>query len=137
MAKQEQTSKKDKEKAEKAETAEIMSPEEKLHKSILDTVMNKYDVVVMARRWAYELQSKEAAGLSIQDAIEHSVGDILSGRVTSKELKELPPLRHVKKPKGVMGFLTEPLPKPAEGASASEAGGSESEGASKKDKAES
>ncbi len=66
---------------------------------ILDTKMNKYDVVLLARRWAYELQAKDSSIHSVQDVITQSLGDILSGKVGAKSIRNLPPIRQAKKSK--------------------------------------
>jgi len=71
----------------------------KLEEMILNTKMNKYDAVVLARRWVYELRSKNTEDKSIHDLIATAVGDILSTKVNRKTVMELPVLNLAKKQK--------------------------------------
>ena len=90
------------------EELENVAPE----KLILDTLMNKYDVVLLARRWAYELQSKDTThSLSVQEVISQALHDILSGKIDSKTVMDLPPLRTLRK-KSTLLPITDPHAKP-------------------------
>lgn len=85
-----------------------------VEKMILDTTMNKYDIVFLARRWAYELQSKDASAPPVQDLITRALEDVLSGRVNRKMIQDLPPIRLVKKQKISLKSVVEPLAKPVQ-----------------------
>jgi DNA-directed RNA polymerase subunit K/omega len=74
-----------------------------VEKLVLDTTMNKYDVVLLARRWAYELRAKQSRPLSIQDLISCALDDILSGKVDPATILALPPMRVIRKPKSPLG----------------------------------
>lgn len=76
-----------------------INKDENLDKMVLDSDMNKYDLILLARRWAYELKSQSEQSLSIQELINRSLDDILSGRVTHKTIQSLPPISIVKKQK--------------------------------------
>lgn len=82
-------------------TVSMQELHDNLEKMILDTSMNKYEVVLFGRRWAHELQSKESAmgAKSVQDIIAHSLTDVLGEKVSAKTIRNLPPIRLVKKPK--------------------------------------
>ena len=64
---------------------------EGINRAILSNDMNRYDLVCLARRWAYELV-KENPNLSVQKLIETAVQDILSSKVSIKMIQELPKL---------------------------------------------
>ncbi len=66
---------------------------------VLDTPLNKYDMILLARRWAHELKSKEGETRSVHELINVAIQDILSGDVSHKMVKELPALRNLKKQK--------------------------------------
>lgn len=66
---------------------------------ILDTTMNKYEVVLLASRWAHELHLQDPGSRSVQELIEQGISDILSGKVDPKKVKSLPPLTILKKQK--------------------------------------
>ncbi len=70
-----------------------------LEKLILDTTLNKYDAVLLARRWAYELKAKEGETRTLQDLISVSIRDILGTHVDHKMVFDLPHLKSMKKPK--------------------------------------
>ena len=105
-------------------------PKDVLEKLILDTTLNKYDVILMARRWACELQSKEGGPRSIQETIARSLEDILTGKVSCEEIQELPPVRTIRRAKGPLNVATESLPK-GSGDGESEKGKSSGSGESK------
>lgn len=63
-----------------------------LDKLILNTTFNKYDIILLARRWAYELKSKEGETRTLQELIAVSIQDILSSRVNHKMVRDLPHL---------------------------------------------
>ena len=63
-----------------------------LEKLILDTSFNKYDIILLARRWAYELKNKEGESRTLQDLIAVAISDILSSRVSHKMVSDLPVL---------------------------------------------
>ena len=62
---------------------------EGLNRAILASTMNRYDLVCLVRRWAYEL-NKENPALSVQKLIETAVNDVLSSKVSAKMIQELP-----------------------------------------------
>ncbi len=66
---------------------------------VLDTTLNKYDMVLLARRWAHELKSKEGETRSLHELISSAIQDILSGDISHKMVKDLPALRNLKKQK--------------------------------------
>lgn len=66
---------------------------------VLDTPLNKYDMILLARRWAHELKSKEGETRSLHELINSAIQDILSGDVSHKMVKDLPALRNLKKQK--------------------------------------
>lgn len=75
-------------------------------KLIQDTSLNKYDVILLARRWAYELKAKEGETRSLQDLISVAIQDILGNRVSHKMVSELPQLvRQTKKAKPTTAIL--------------------------------
>ena len=59
-------------------------------RSALDTPINKYDLILFARRWAYELRSKEGETRPLQELLLVSIDDILSKRVDPETIRELP-----------------------------------------------
>ncbi len=68
--------------------------DEVLDRLILDSTMNKYDSILLARRWAYELKGQEAyRALSIQELIPQAVKDILTGKISPKTVMALPNLK--------------------------------------------
>lgn len=73
--------------------------EPKLEQLILDTTMNKYDVILLATRWAHELHLQEPGSRSVQELIAQGISDILSGKVDPKKVRSLPPLALLKKQK--------------------------------------
>lgn len=86
-------------KSESDKRATKVEAEPKLEQLILDTIMNKYDVVLLATRWAHELHIQEPGSRSVQELIAQGISDILSGKVDPKKVKELPPLSLLKKQK--------------------------------------
>ncbi|OGR83550.1 MAG: hypothetical protein A2902_04150 [Elusimicrobia bacterium RIFCSPLOWO2_01_FULL_64_13] len=91
----------------------IMDPEviQALDKLVMDTTLNRYDAILLARRWAYELKSKESDGRSIQELIPQAVFDILSARISQKSVRDLPVLKTVKKGKLTAAALFENIGK--------------------------
>lgn len=71
--------------------------QEILDKMILDAGVNKYDLIIMARRWAYELKNKEGETRSIQALIPESIRDILTAKVNPKTIWDLPHLKSLAK----------------------------------------
>lgn len=90
--------------------------EEALDKLILNTTFNKYDIIVLARRWAYELKSKEGEMRSIQELIAASIRDILSSRISHKMVRDLPHLVLGKKQKNISAAVLESLQSVSESA---------------------
>lgn len=87
--------------------------QENLEKMIVDSSLNKYDVISLARRWAYELKLKSEQHQLIQELIAQAIKDILSGRITPKMIQELPPLDIKKKQKSsVLDFLDKSIANP-------------------------
>lgn len=66
---------------------------EALEKLILNTPINKYDAILLARRWAYELRNKDHETRSIQELIPQAIKDILGARISQKMVRDLPVLR--------------------------------------------
>ena len=71
--------------------------QETLDKMILDSNLNKYDLIILARRWAYELKKKEGETRSAHNLVPDSVKDILTAKVNPKTIKDLPELRFLAK----------------------------------------
>ena len=71
--------------------------QEILDKMILDAGVNKYDLIILARRWAYELKNKEGETRSIQALIPESIRDILTAKVNPKTISDLPHLKSLAK----------------------------------------
>ena len=71
--------------------------QETLDKMILNTPINKYDLIILARRWAYELKNKEGENRSAHNLVPDSIKDILTEKVKLKTIKDLPPLRFLTK----------------------------------------
>lgn len=67
--------------------------DETLEQLILDTAFNKYDAVLLARRWAYELKDKEGETRPLQDLIAVSIRDILGKKVDHQVVRDLPVLK--------------------------------------------
>jgi hypothetical protein len=85
-----------------------------LDEMILNSTLNKYDTVLLARRWAYELKSKDQELRSIQELIPQAVRDILGARVSQKMVRDLPVLRPLlKKQKTPAAALLENIGKSA------------------------
>ena len=70
---------------------------ETLDKMILDADINKYALVILARRWAYELMKKEGETRSAHNLVPDSVKDILTAKVNPKTIKDMPQLRFLAK----------------------------------------
>ncbi len=73
--------------------------DEEIRKLILGTTRNRYDVILLARRWANDLKAKNERPRSVQDLIAKALNDVLTGKVTREMVKELPPIVFPKKPK--------------------------------------
>lgn len=71
--------------------------QETLDKMILDADINKYDLVILARRWAYELKKKEGETRSAHNLVPDSVRDILMAKVNPKTIMAMPQLRFLAK----------------------------------------
>jgi DNA-directed RNA polymerase subunit K/omega len=84
-----------------------------LDKLMLDTTLNKYDIVVLARRWAYELRSKDGETRSLQELIAVAIQDILASRVSHKMVRDLPFL-NFKNKKNISAQVLETLAKNVE-----------------------
>ena len=95
---------------------------EKLEKLILDSGYNKYDTILLARRWAYELKSREGENRSIQELIPQAVRDILTTKVSRKSVRELPSIKLLRKQRA-----TNPLENIGKSLSAPSDGGTEKE----------
>ncbi|MBI1979675.1 MAG: hypothetical protein HYY63_06665 [Elusimicrobia bacterium] len=83
-----------------------------------ETNINKYDLILLARRWVYELKSKEGETRTLQELIGVAVRDITSGAVSAKTIRDLPPLRTFKKQKSstqdILQALSQVGTKPSE-----------------------
>lgn len=85
---------------------------EDLEKLILDCVSNKYDTILLARRWAYELKGRDHETRTIQELIPQAISDILKFKVSHKSVRDLPELRlGSKKQKGSPAGILENLGK--------------------------
>ena len=84
---------KKKEKASKEQEDAGMTPEQTMEKMILDAKGNKYDLIVLARRWAYELKARENETRAIQEIIPDAMHDILTAKVSAKTVRDLPELK--------------------------------------------
>lgn len=72
-----------------------------LEELILDTPFNKYDAILLARRWAYELKAKDGEIRSLQELIAVATRDILGIRVDFDMVRGLPTVKSMRKPKGL------------------------------------
>ena len=87
---------------------------EGLDKLILDAAVNKYDLIILARRWAYELKAKEGETRSLQELIPDSIRDILTAKINPNTIRELPQLKLLaKKLKWPNAGLLENIGKPS------------------------
>lgn len=91
--------------------AELEAQLHTLEKLILDTSFNKYDVILLVRRWAYELKSKEGELRSLHELIAVAIRDILSSSVSHKMVRDLPHFSKGRKPKPTAVSLLDALPK--------------------------
>ena len=75
--------------------------EKSLEELTLNSPINKYDMILLARRWAYELRSKEGETHSLQELIALAVRDVVTSNVSHKMIRELPVVinKNSKKPK--------------------------------------
>ena len=108
MTKEESSSKSEKAGPENEKGAVLSEAEqtEVLDHLILNNNLNKYDTILLARRWAYELKSKDQESRSIQELIPQAITDILALRVNTKMVRDLPILRiSVKKQKPTIAIL--------------------------------
>ncbi len=71
--------------------------QENLDKLILDSGVNKYDLIILARRWAYELKTREGEKRSLLNLIPESIKDILTSKVDPKTISDLPQLKSLVK----------------------------------------
>lgn len=110
-----------------AEGLSIAELKQNLEKLILNTSMNKYDAIVLIRRWVYELKSKDSESRSVQDLIALSVNDVLGGHVSHKTIRELPTLTFARKQKGSPTAILDNIGKSHTGSSDSGNGKSDSQ----------
>ncbi len=73
--------------------------EKTLQELVLNCPMNKYDLILLARRWAHELKTREGETRVLQELIPLAVREILTSKVSAKSIQSLPPLRSAKKTK--------------------------------------
>jgi hypothetical protein len=98
-------------KNETAKTPELAIALNTLEKLILNTSFNKYDMILMVRRWAYELKSKEGEIRSMPELIAISIRDILNSDVDHKMIRDLPHFSKGRKPTKAPASLLDALPK--------------------------
>lgn len=68
-----------------------------LQELILDHTGEKYRLVNYAIRWSKELSRREDAPKTTQGLLNASLHDILTEKVTYKEIDKLPPIKESKK----------------------------------------
>jgi DNA-directed RNA polymerase subunit K/omega len=77
---------------------ELQKIEQEIEKIALDTKLDKYKIVPHIARWAAELKYKEETkDLLDSERINKALYDVLTGKVTIEEIKNLPPLSVRKK----------------------------------------
>ncbi len=77
----------------------IFDINEKVEKLMLNTNMNKYDAILLIRRWIYELKAKDQNGRPFPEIMAEAIDDILTEKVKKKTVRDLPPLTVVRKAK--------------------------------------
>lgn len=86
---------------EKNERGYYMKETDKDHMSlqelILDHAPKKYRLVNYAIRWAKEIARKEDAPKTTQGLLNAALRDIITGKITPKEIDKLPPVKESKK----------------------------------------
>ncbi|OGR53490.1 MAG: hypothetical protein A3I11_09015 [Elusimicrobia bacterium RIFCSPLOWO2_02_FULL_39_32] len=82
---------------------------ESLSKLVVDSPFNRYDLVLLSRRWAYELKSKDGETRSLQELLQVAIRDIVTSSVNHKMVRELPPFRGFKKQKNAQEELLKAL----------------------------
>jgi len=59
-------------------------------KLILDTTMNRYQLILLVLRWAKELEKSASGGkISLDELVNQALNDILSGKVKPEEIMKL------------------------------------------------
>ena len=77
---------------------ELQKIEQEIEQIVLDTKVDKYKIVPHIARWAAELKYKEETkDLLDSERINKALHDVLTGKVTVEEIKNLPPLSFRKK----------------------------------------
>ncbi|MFQ3675418.1 MAG: hypothetical protein SNJ64_02610 [Endomicrobiia bacterium] len=77
---------------------ELQKIEQEIEQIILNTKVDKYKIVPHIARWAAELKYKEETkDLLDSERINKALHDVLTGKVTIEEIKNLPPLSVRKK----------------------------------------
>ena len=114
MDKEESVKTKEEKSAEELEASKEIANQQldgTLEKLMLNTTFNKYDIIVLARRWAYELKAKEGETRTLQELIAVAIQDILSSRVSHKMVWDLPHLIPGRKQKTISAAVLESLSK--------------------------
>lgn len=77
---------------------ELDKIEKEIEKIILDTKVDRFKIVPFIARWAAELKYKEETkDLLDSERINKALYDVLTGKVSIEEIKNLPPLSLRKK----------------------------------------
>ena len=72
-------------------------PEGPLEQLILDTPLNRYQLVTLAIRWAEEIRSRQNAPKYTNEVVEMALQEILSGKVSIDDIEKLPPLKEARR----------------------------------------
>ena len=59
---------------------------------LLDCTKDKYLLVALATRWAYEIRQRDQSGEPIQVLIHKALREILIGEVKMEDIEKLPPM---------------------------------------------
>ena len=103
---------------------------------LLDCTKDKYRLVGLATRWAYEIKQRDQSAEPPQELINTAVKEILTGQVSMEEIEKLPPLVKVeKKPEVSIAAeaLSEPPPMPEKTGKGKKKGDAEDEDEDKED----
>lgn len=94
-------------------SAEGQTPPASLEKLLLDKVHGKYKLVLLAIRWAYEIQKREEfKGKPFSVVVDVALAELLTGDVKLAEVEKLPPLKKGEIP--TEANHAAPIPAPSE-----------------------
>ncbi len=74
---------------------------DKKSKSLKEMLLNcskeKYRLVSLATRWAYEIKTRDQETLPVQELVNKALKEILTGQVAPETIEKLPPVQKEKK----------------------------------------